>query len=478
MKPLFIVSTSHYLRKREVKIGDVIMSTNKSGKNFGSRFGYIMVAAGAAIGLGNIWKFPYVAYGDGGGTFLIIYIILAVLMGQPGVLIETAVGRHSRANAVDAYGNIKKGWGFLGAINVICTTMIDFYYMIVSGYVVKYAVAYATGAHFGGDKAAYYDAFISDPVEPLLYGFGVILVTCVILGFGITDKVEKICKVILPALLVLLIICGVWALLISPGAIDGLKWYLVPDVSKLNTTTVADACMQVLFSVGIGWAIFITLGSSIPDENNLRKDSTWVVICDSAIAILAGFVIIPSVVGAGSEMASGPSLVFMAMTSIFEQFPGGKIIGFLFFMSLVFAVFSTAFTIMEIPMKVVREKFSVKSWTAVIVVGAIVFIGGIFASLSQGHGLLSNVMLPWLDFSGLHHYCIYDWLDVFSGYVLLPGGTFLTAIFVSRIWGWDNLNAEITKGGGRPVNKWDKFTIGWAIPICTLVVIAHAFGLF
>lgn len=454
------------------------MDTKKSGNNFGSRFGYIMVAAGAAIGLGNIWKFPYVAYGDGGGTFLIIYIIIAVLMGQPGVLIETAIGRKSRANAVDAYGNINKRWSFIGVINIVCTTMIDFYYMIVSGYVVKYAIAYIGGGNFGADKAAYYDAFISDPVEPLLYGFGVIALTCVILGFGITDKVEKICKVILPALLILLIICGVWALMISPGAIDGLKWYLLPDASKLNGTTIADACMQVLFSVGVGWAIFITLGASIPDENNLRSDSTWVVICDSAIAILAGFVIIPSVVGAGSEMASGPSLVFLAMTSIFEAFPGGRIIGILFFTSLVFACFSTAFTILEIPMKVVREKFNVKSWTAVGIVGLIVFIGGVFASLSQGHGLLSEYLLPWVDFAGVHHYNIYGWLDTFSGYILLPGGTLLTSIFVSRVWGWDKLNTELTKGGGRPVNGWDKFTIGWCVPICSIVVILHALGLF
>lgn len=447
-------------------------------ENFGSRIGYIMVAAGAAIGLGNIWKFPYVAYGDGGGTFLILYLVIAVLLGQPGVLIETAIGRHSRANAVDAYGNINKRWSFIGIINIVCTSMIDFYYMIVSGYVVKYAIAYICGAHFGADKEAYYNAFISDPVEPLIYGFGVIAITSIILGFGITDKVEKICKIILPALLVLLIVCGVWALRISPGAIDGLKWYLVPDFGKFTFKTFADACMQVLFSVGIGWAIFITLGASVSDKNNLRSDSTWVVICDSAIAILAGFVIIPSVVGAGSEMASGPSLIFLAMTSIFEQFPGGKFIGILFFVSLVFACFSTAFTILEIPIKVVREKCNMSSWMAICVTSLIIFVGGIFASLSQGSGLLSGVNVPWVDFTGVHYYNIYDWLDTFTGYLLLPLGTLFTAFFVAYVWGFDKLNEELIKGGGRPVNGWDKFTIKVCIPILTMIVILHAFGLF
>lgn len=447
------------------------------GKNFGSRFGYIMVAAGAAIGLGNIWKFPYVAYGDGGGTFLIIYIIVAVLLGQPGVLIETAIGRSSRANAVDAYGKINKKWSFLGVINVVTTAMIDFYYLIVSGYMIKYTVAYITGGHFGADKAAYYNSFISDPIQPLVYGAIVIAVTGIILSAGMTDKVEKTCKVILPALLVLLIICGVWALMISPGAIDGLKYYLVPDLSKLDAKTFADACMQVLFSVGIGWAIFITLGSSISDDHNLRHDATWVVVCDSAIAILAGFVIIPSVVGAGSTMASGPSLVFLAMTSIFDMFPGGKIIGLMFFLSLDFAVFSTCFTIVEIPAKVVEEKGHMSHPKAVLITSIILFIGGIFCSLSQGDGLLSGVQLPWVDFSqGLVHYNIYDWIDCLSGYVGLPLGTFLTAIFVSRIWGWDNLNNELIKGGATPVRAYDKFTIGIMVPLLALVVMAHAFG--
>ncbi len=450
--------------------------SNKQSSNFGSRFGYIMVAAGAAIGLGNIWKFPYVTYGNGGGVFLVIYILVAVLLGQPGVMIETAIGRYSRSNTVDAFGNIKKKWSFLGVLFAATTALIDFYYIIVSGYVIKYTVAFATGAKFGADKAAYYNAFISDPVEPLLYGLIVVVATGIILGFGITDKVEKICKVILPGLLILLIICGVWALIVLPEGRIGLKWYLMPDFTKLSAGTFADACMQVLFSVGIGWGIFTTLGASVPGHNNLRSDAKWVVICDSCIAILAGFVIIPSVVGTGLELTSGPSLVFLAMTTIFEALPGGHIIGFLFFMALCFAIFSTMFTIMEIPIMVVREKCNLQSWTAIIVTTSIIFVGGIFCSLSQGTGLLSGVALPWLDFTGVSYYNIYDWIDVLSGYLMLPLGTFLMAIFVSRVWGWDGLNAELTKGGAHPVTKWDKFTIGFCIPILTLVVMARAFG--
>ncbi len=445
-------------------------------KEFGSRFGYIMVAAGAAIGLGNIWKFPYIAYGDGGGTFLIIYIIICFLLGQPAILAETAVGRFSRANAIDSYKNINSKWAFLGVLMTLTTLMIDFYYMIVSGYVLKYTVAYITATDFGPDKAAYYNAFISDPVEPLVYGALVIALTGVILAAGITEKVEKLCKVILPALLVLLIICGVWALRISPGAVDGLKFYLIPNLSKLNATTFADGCMQVMFSAGIGWAIFITLGANVSDSHNLRHDSTWVIVCDTAIAILAGFVIIPSVVGAGSKMDSGPSLIFLAMTSIFEKFPGGQIIGLFFFLSLIFAVFSTCFTIVEIPVMVVQEKFHMSHKAATAFTSLIIFIFGIFCSLSQGDGLLSGVMIPWFDFKdGIVHYNIYDWIDTCSAYVGLPLGVLLNAIFVSKVWGWDNLDAEIRKGGGTPVRAYDKFTIQYAVPILCIIVILYAF---
>lgn len=458
------------------EIGDSYMDSSNA-KNFGSRFGYIMVAAGAAIGLGNIWKFPYIAYKDGGGTFLILYIIVCFLLGQPGVLAETAIGRFSRKNAIDAFSNINPKWGFLGWIMTICTICIDFYYLIVSGYIVKYFVAYVMGGHFGTDKEAYYNAFISDPVEPLVYGAIVVLITGFILAAGITEKVEAVCKVILPALLVILVILSIWALKSSDNAILGLKYYLVPDKNGLDITSFADSCMQVLFSVGIGWAIFITLGASVGEDHNLRSDAKWVVICDSAIAILAGFVIIPAVVGNGSQLSGGPSLIFLAMTGIFEDLPGGNIVGVFFFLAIMFAVFSTCFTIVEIPVKVIQEKGNMSHKKAVWLTSLILFVGGILCSLSQGDGLLSDIGIPWIDFSnGIVKYCIYDWFDLMSAYVLLPLGTFLMAIFVSRVWGWEALNEELAKGGAKPVSKWDKLTIGWTVPILTLVVMLHAFG--
>ena len=456
------------------------MSSNENKKtaNFGSRFGYIMVAAGAAIGLGNIWKFPYLAYGGGGGAFIVVYIILCIILGHPLVEMETAIGRYARTNAIDAYGAVNPKWKFAGAVNVICTVMIDMYYIIVSGYVLKYAIAFLMGGNFGADKATYYYDFISQPVTPLIYAGILMLITVVLLANGITELVEKVTKVIMPALFVLLLVCGFWALFSFEGAMEGLKFYLVPDFSTFTWKTFADACVQVMFSVGIGWSIFTTLGATLSDGSNIRKDSMMVTICDTCVALTAGFVIIPSVVGFGSEMAAGPSLIFLAMTEIFGSMPGGNIVGFLFFMALIFAVLSTYFTILEIPVKCIQDKCKMSHKKATWVTAAIIMIGGVFCSLSQGYGLLSGVKLPWWAFgSGVVYYNIYDWIDCFSGYILLPLGCLLTAFYVVKVWGFDGYEKELTKDGrDGKLSKYDKFVATFLVPILTVIVILNCFG--
>ena len=450
----------------------------KAASNFNSRFGYIMVAAGAAIGLGNIWKFPYLAYGGGGGAFIVIYIVMCIVLGHPVVEMESAIGRYARTNGIDAYGVVNKKWKFAGAINILCTILIDMYYIIVSGYVLKYAIAYLLGGNFGADKEAYYMDFISNPVEPLIYAGILMIITVLLLAGGITELVEKVTKVIMPLLFVLLIICGFWALFSFDGAIDGLKFYLIPDFSKVTWKTFSDACMQVMFSVGIGWSIFVTLGASVSDDANIRKDSMMVTICDTTVALTAGFVIIPTVVGAGSKMSAGPSLIFLAMTDIFSKLPGGNIIGFFFFTAIIFAVLSTYFTILEIPVKCVEEKFHLNHRIATVICAVFIFIGGIFCSLSQGHGLLSGVKLPWWAYNtGVVYYNIYDWIDSFSGYILLPLGCLLTAFYCCKVWGYKEYEKELTKNGrDGKLSMYDKVVMTVVVPVLTLIVILNCFG--
>lgn len=457
---------------------DKTYNTKSKSVNFNSRLGYIMVAAGAAIGLGNIWKFPYLAYGGGGGAFVFVYLIVAFIFGHAVVEMETTIGRFAKTNAVDAYGVINKKWKFIGVINVICTFMIDTYYLIVSGYVLHYAYNYLIGGDFGSDSQVYYSTFISNPVKPLIFS-GILAITLIlILAGGITGLVEKISKYIMPLLFILLVTCGLWSLFTIEGAFNGLKFYLIPDFSKFTWKTFADVCMQVMFSVGIGWGIYSTLGATLSDEANIRKDSIIITCLDTLVALIGGFVIIPSVVGSGSKMVAGPSLIFNAMPQLFAKLPGGKILAIFFFIALLIAVMSTFFTILEIPTKFVEEKFKISHTKATVITMLLIFVGGALCSLSQGNGLLSHIKMPWWNYgSGIVYYNIYDWVDCFSGYVLLPLGCLLTSFYVVKVWGFKRYEEAFTQNGRDGKLTWfNKFAILVITPILTIIVILNVFG--
>lgn len=449
--------------------------SKKEHPQWKSRFGYIMVAAGAAIGLGNIWRFPYLAYAGGGGIFILLYLILAVIMGHPMVEMESAIGRYGRGNVAASFGAVNKKYSFIGIIAIVCTVLIDIYYVVVSGWVLKYTVAYVSGADFGVDTKKYFDGFVSSSVEPIVYTAIVVIITAFLLFFGITNLVEKVTKFIMPALFILLIICGVWAIFSTEGAVEGLKYYLLPDFSKLSVKVFADAATQILFSVGIGWGIFITLGASLPKENNIKKDAMWITLCDTSVALIAGFVIIPSAFGAGVDVASGPSLIFVVMTQIFDNLPGGRIIGLFFFIAIVFAVFSTLFTILEIPVKWVEESFKLKHKVATVVVSGLIFLASVFVSL--GFGVLKDFKLPWVDANGLAAYNLYDWLDTATAYVLLPLGCILTCFYVVRVWGIDAYEKELSSDGKKvKLSAFHRTLARIVIPVLMIIVILNCFG--
>lgn len=448
---------------------------NSEQAQWGSRFGYIMVAAGAAIGLGNIWRFPYLAYSGGGGVFIVIYIIMAALMGYPLIKAESAIGRYARANVAASFGAVKKKYRFIGWIAILCTTLIDMYYVIVSGWVLKYAVAYIVGTDFGTDTQVYFDTFTSKPVEPLIFTGVAMIIAAVLLFFGITNLVEKVTKVMMPVLFLLLVGCGIWAIFSTPNAAEGLKYYIVPDFSKLSVKVVADAATQVLFSIGIGWGIFVTLGASLPKENVIKKDSVWIAVCDTLVALTAGFVIIPSAYGAGMDMASGPSLIFVVMTQIFSKLPGGQFIGIFFFIALLFAALSTLFTIFEIPIKWLEETVHISHRKSTIITSLIIFAGGILVSL--GFGRLSWVKLPFADLHGVAYYNIYSWLDTVTAYILLPLGCLLTCFYVVKVWGFKGFEKELTADGrDGKLTAFNKATYIAIVPLLMLVVILNCFG--
>ena len=450
-------------------------SPGQASAQWNSRFGYIMVAAGAAIGLGNIWKFPYLAYRGGGGIFLLVYIIIIAIMAHPMVEMETAIGRHSKSDTVTAFEKINKKWGFVGWIANLCTMMINMYYVVVGGWVLKYAVQYIISGDFGTNSGDYFTKFTQSPVEPIVWSFILLAFVSALLVFGITNIVEKVTKVMMPLLFVLLIVCGIWALTVDEGAKEGLKYYLLPDFSKFNIKVFADAATQVLFSVGIGWGIFTTLGANISDKSNLKSDAIWVSVCDTLAAILAGFVIIPSAFAGGVDVQKGPGLVFEVMTGIFSKLPGGRFIGILFFLALAFAVISSLFSFFEIPMRTVEQKLKMGRKKAVLIVAAIIFIGNIFVSL--GFGVLKNISIPWPYVTGVEFYGLYDWFDCFTGYVLLPAGCLLTCIFVAKVWGFKGYEKELTQDGrDGKLSSFSKILTMVVVPIFMIIILLNVFG--
>lgn len=434
-----------------------------------------MVAAGAAIGLGNIWKFPYLAYRGGGGIFLITYIIIIILMAHPMVEMETAIGRFGKSDTVTVYEKIGKKWGFVGWIANICTLGINMFYVVVGGWVMKYAVQFIISGDFGEDTNVFFHGFISKPVEPIIWAFIVMFITSFLLLFGITEIVEKVTKIIMPALFVILIFCAVYACAALPGAVEGLKYYLVPNFKNFSFKVFADAATQVLFSVGIGWGIFTTLGANISDESNLKSDAIMVSIMDTLAAIIAGFVVIPTAFGAGMDVTKGPALLFDVMAEIYGSLPGGRILGSLFFIGVMFAVFSSLFTFFEISVKTFEEKLKMGRKNGVIAVSVIIFIGNILVSL--GFGPLEGFKLPWPSLGGVEMYGLYDWLDCFTGYLLLPVGCLLTCIFVWKVWGFDGYEKELFHDGrDGKLTAFSKVLTVAVIPLFMVIVLLNVFG--
>ena len=448
---------------------------NSGVATWGSRFGYIMVAAGAAIGLGNIWKFPYLAYRGGGGIFILVYILIVILLAKPMVEMETAIGRNGKSDTVSVFEGIDKKWGFVGWIANVCTICINFFYVVVGGWVLKYGIRFLISGDFGDNPTLFYQSFISNPIEPLIYNYIVLFIVVGLLLFGITTVVERISKIMLPALFILLIVCGFYSMFVTEGALEGLKYYLLPDFSHFTIKVFADAVTQVLFSVGIGWGIFTTLGSNVARDNNIRKDSLIIGVMDTVAAILAGFVIIPAAFGAGVDVQKGPALIFEVMTGIFKSLPGGRIIGSLFFIALIFAVFSSLFSFIEISVRTFEIKMKMGRKKAIIICALIIGFGNSLVSL--GFGPLSSIKLPWPSFVGIEYYGFYDWFDCFTAYLLLPLGCLLTCFFVWRKWGWKNYEKELTANGRDGVlTWWNKFIIVFVVPMFMIIVLLNVFG--
>lgn len=403
------------------------MEETKKRSTFSGKLGFVLAAAGSAVGLGNLWRFPYLAAKYGGGIFLLVYVLLAVTFGFALMVAEIAIGRKTGLSVVGAYKKLNKKWAFVGYISAAVPIIILPYYSVIGGWVTKYIGTYVSGQGTAAANADYFSNFISGTWQPIIW-FGIfVLATALIVIFGVEKGVERVSKVMMPILVVLTIGIAVYVIT-RPGASEGLKYYLVPDFSQLTSKTFLAAIGQLFYSLSLAMGIMVTYGSYMKKDVNIENSVFQIEMFDSGFALLAGLMIVPGVAvfsGVEDLNASGPGLMFQVLPQVFDNMPGGHVIGGLFFVLVLFAALTSSISLMETVVSIFQDKVKLPRRVIVILVTIGTFLIGLLSSL--GFGVLSFIE-PLGEGTSL-----LDFFDFISNSVIMPIVALLTSIFVGYV---------------------------------------------
>ena len=403
------------------------METNKKS-SFSGRLGYVMAVAGSAVGLGNIWRFPYLAAKYGGGTFLLTYIILALTVGFALLVSETALGRKTGNNPIKAYKMLgAKKLKIGGWLNSIIPVLIVPYYCVVGGWVCKYLFEYLRGSSHLLTQDTYFSSFISSSLSPAFWLIVFAVLTFIVVIKGVEKGIEKVSKVLMPILVAMAIFISVYGLM-TPGAIEGLKYYIIPDFSNFSIMTVIAAVGQMFYSLSIGMGILFTYGSYMKKEVDMEKAISQVEIMDTLIAFLAGLMIIPAVFAfSGKEsLNAGASLMFITMPKVFDSLQLGGFIGLVFFLLVLFAALTSAISLMECSVATLMEQLHIsRKKASFVMIGEMLLLG---IPISLGYGVLG-----WIQPLGM---TLLDFFDFVTNSCMMPVAAFSTVlliIFVTKI---------------------------------------------
>lgn len=396
-------------------------------ENWGSRFGFIMAAAGSAVGIGNIWRFPYTAGTNGGGAFLIIYLAIVIAFGISVAIAEMLVGRAAQRNPVGAFRALGGGaWPLVGYAGVLTGFVILSFYIVVAGWTLAYILFMASGSLHTTDSKVLTDAFggfVADPVRPIIYSGVFMALTAWIVGGGIARGIERWNKILMPSLFVILLILVIRSLTL-PGATEGLRFFVSPDFSKVTSRTFYDAIAQVFFSLSIGMGTLLTYGSYLSKKENLPQAALSVALIDTGVAVLAGLMIMPAVFAFGFNPSAGPGLTFVTLPAVFASMPAGNLFGVLFFALLAIAALTSAVSILEPLVAYFVDEHGASRHRTVILASLVCFALGVPASLSFGIGAGFTIAgKNWFDL-----------MDFLANNLMLPLGGLCTALFVGWIW--------------------------------------------
>lgn len=436
----------------------------KKRSSFTGGIGFVLAAAGSAVGLGNLWRFPYLAAQYGGGIFILVYIVLALTFGFTLLATEIGIGRKTKMSPSMAYKKLHPKFGFIGWLSTIVPMIILPYYCVIGGWVVKYMITFLTG---NGKVAAgdnYFGSFVGGSASPLIY-FAIYLgITAIIILLGVEKGIESMSKFLMPVLLIISVVISIYIMTL-PGAGAGLKYYLLPDFSKFSLKTVCAAMGQMFYSLSIAMGIMITYGSYARDDTSLTKSVNQIEIFDTAVALLAGLMVVPAVYifsGEAGTKASGAGLMFITLPKVFEQMKGGMFIGALFFILVFLAALTSSISLMEAVVSSIMDRFKVGRIPACLICLVLSVLLGVPSSL--GNGVWSNITILGMDFL--------TFFDFISNNVLMPIVALATSIMIGWVLGADTIIAELTKNNeklGR--EKLYCVTIKYIAPVLLVIIL-------
>ena len=449
---------------------------NKKRSSFSGKIGFVLSAAGASVGLGNIWRFPYLAAKYGGGIFLVIYIILALTFGYAMIVAETSVGRMTGKSPVGAYQSFgKSGWlAFGGWINAIIPILIVPYYSVIGGWVIKYLLEYALGNGARLAEDGYFSEFISNGASTEICFIVFALFTLGIIYAGVRNGIERVSKFMMPVLVVLSLIITVYSVT-RPGAIAGVKYFLVPNLENFSWMTVVSAMGQMFYSLSIAMGILITFGSYMKKEISIEDSTRNVEIFDTLIAIMAGLMIIPAVFafsgGDADALQAGPALMFITIPKVFASMELGTVTGCMFFVLVLFAALTSSIALTESAVSTFEDEFKWSRKKATTVIGIIIIVLGSLSAL--GYGPLANVTIIGMQFL--------DFFDFLTNSVMMPIAAIATCLLVSKVIGVKRVEEEVLHGESRfRRKKVFYFMIQYLCPVFAAIIlissVANAFG--
>lgn len=457
--------------------------------SFSSSLGFVLATAGSAVGLGNIWRFPYLAAKNGGGLFLVVYLILVATFGFTLLLTEIAIGRKTKKSPINAYRLINPKWSRLGNLSLMIPCFLLSYYGVIGGWVLKYSTLYLTGSGNNASNSGYFSDYISQPIQPVVYMIIFTLLTSFIVYRGVNNGIEKLSKIIMPILLILVVGISIYTLTLSHTdefgntrtGIDGLLAYIIPDLSDMTfkkfVSVLIDAMGQLFFSISVGAGVMITYGAYMNDKNNMIDNVAKTEACDTFVAIMAGImVIIPVYVTQGREgmNSSGPSLLFESLPRVFSTLgTGGLLLGGVFFVMVFFAALTSSVSIMESIVASVMEKYNLSRTKTVIFETIILIIIGLAVCL--GYNLFYfDITLP----NGNHGQLL-DVIDYITNNLLMPILTLLTCILIGWVVKPKFVIDEATKNGENFKNsRLYTIVVKYIAPILLIILFLQSFGLF